>query len=433
MNVKFALRKKVAAILGWFVRRLYRRAKFKTVVVAGSVGKTTTKHVIAQYLENAGYKVRYQKGNYNDLVTVPLVFFGLPLPDLYSPLAWIKTFWQIEHRLGQPFDYDVVVLELGTNGPGQIEQFARYVRADVAVITAIAPEHMERFNTIDAVAEEELSVIDFAEHIIVNADDTPKKYLKSIEPTLYGSSSTADYRLSFRKDGQLTVMARGSTKITFSSKLVGRHTQKAIAGAHAVGDALDLVVNDPQKAFENIEPMPGRMQLLNGVKGSVIIDDTYNASPSATQAALDYLYSRPEGKKIAVLGNMNEMGEHSAEAHQKIGRYCDSGQLYELITLGEDAAEHIGGVAHNEGGVSTDSYSSPHRIGVYLRQIVDEDTVVLLKGSQNGVFLEEAIKPILADSSDETRLVRQSDDWLYVKHEQFDDNPQLPAATNNSS
>ena len=432
MNVKFALRKKVAAILGWFVRRLYRRAKFKTVVVAGSVGKTTTKHVIAQYLENAGYKVRYQKGNYNDLVTVPLVFFGLPLPDLYSPLAWIKTFWQIEHRLGQPFDYDIVVLELGTNGPGQIEQFARYVRADVAVITAIAPEHMERFNTIDAVAEEELSVIDFAEHIIVNADDTPKKHLKSIEPALYGSSSTADYRLSFRKDAQLTVMARGSTKITFSSKLVGRHTQKAIAGAYAVGDALDLVVDDPQKAFENIEPMPGRMQLLNGVKGSIIIDDTYNASPSATQAALDYLYSRPESKKIAVLGNMNEMGEHSAEAHQKIGRYCDSGQLYELITLGEDAAEHIGGVAHNEGGVSADSYSSPHRIGVYLRQIVDEDTVVLLKGSQNGVFLEEAIKPILADSSDETKLVRQSDDWLYVKHEQFDDNPQLPTATNSS-
>lgn len=433
MNVKFALRKKVSAILGWFVRRLYRRAKFKTVVVVGSVGKTTTKHVIAQYLQNAGYKVRYQKGNYNDLVTVPLVFFGLPMPDLYNPLAWIKTFWQIEHQLGQPFNEDIVILELGTDGPGQIRQFARYVNADVAVVTAIAPEHMERFNTIDAVAEEEFSVIDFAKHIIVNTDDTPKKYLKSIKYTHYGSSPTADYRLSFGKDTQLTIMARNSTNISLSSRLVGRHIQKAIAGAYAVGDALDLAVDNPREAFENIESMPGRMQLLKGVKGSVIIDDTYNASPNATQAALDYLYSRPEGKKIAVLGNMNEMGEHSAEAHQKIGRYCDSEQLYELITLGEDAARYIGGVARDEGGVSTDSYSSPHRIGVYLHQIVGEDTVVLLKGSQNGVFLEEAIKPILADPSDEAKLVRQSEDWLYVKHEQFDDNPQLSALTSLSS
>ena len=422
----FALRKVVAAILGWFVRRLYKRADFKTIVVVGSVGKTTTKHVIAQYLSNAGFRVRYQKGNYNDLVTVPLAYFGLPLPELYNPFSWLKTFWRMEHRLGQPYEYDFVVLELGTDGPGQIEQFARYVRADVAVLTAIAPEHMQQFGALAAVAKEELSVHAFSDQLIVNTDNVSADFLTDVEYLSYGTSSDADYSVLFRKDGQLSVLAKGSsTRITFSSRLVGRHIQKVTAAAVAVGESLGLTIERPDEALAQVEPMPGRMQLLAGIKGSVIIDDTCNASPEAVKAALDYLYTRPEGRKIAVLGNMNEMGKHSVEVHEELGRYCDPKQLYELITLGEDATEHLGRVARDENGVNTDAYSSPHRIGVYLRQIIDKDTVILLKGSQNKVFLEEAIKPILADPSDKTKLVRQSDDWLAIKHDQFDDNPQI--------
>lgn len=426
MSMRFSLSKKVAAILGWFVWRLHKRADFQTIVVVGSVGKTTTKHVIAQYLSNAGFQVRYQKGNYNDLVTVPLAYFGLPLPELYNPFSWIKTFWRMEHHLGQPYEYDFVVLELGTDGPGQIEQFARYVRADVAVVTAISPEHMEQFGALAAVAEEELSVRAFSNQLIINLDDVPAEFLTDGEYVSYGTTSSADYNVLFRKDGQLTVSSkRSSNKATFSSKLVGRHTQKATAAAVAIGELLGLPIIDPGQALAEVEPMPGRMQLLKGIKGSVIIDDTYNASPQAVKAALDYLYGRPEPRKIAVLGNMNEMGDHSVEAHEEIGRYCDGKQLYELITLGEDATNYLGRVARDEKGVNTDGYSSPHRIGVYLRQIIDEDTVILLKGSQNKVFLEEAIKPILPDPSDQAKLVRQNDDWLAIKHDQFDDNPQI--------
>lgn len=426
MSMRFALRNKVAAILGWFVRRLHKRADFQTIVVVGSVGKTTTKHVIAQYLINAGFRVKYQKGNYNDLVTVPLAYFGLPLPELYNPFSWIKTFWQMEHHLGQPFEYDFVVLELGTDGPGQIEQFARYVRADVAVLTAISPEHMEQFGTLAAVTKEELSVRAFSDRLIVNLDDVPAEFLADDEYVSYGATSSADYTVLFRKDGQLTVFSkRRSNKATFSSKLVGRHTQKTTAAAVAVGEVLGLSITEPGQALAEVEPMSGRMQLLEGIKGSVIIDDTYNASPQAVKAALDYLYGRPEARKIAVLGNMNEMGDQSVEVHEEIGRYCDGKQLYELITLGEDATNHLGRVARDENAVNTDGYSSPHHIGVYLRQVIGEDTVILLKGSQNEVFLEEAIKPILADPSDEAKLVRQSNDWLAIKHDQFDDNLQI--------
>ncbi len=422
----FALRKVVAAILGWFVRRLYKRADFKTIVVVGSVGKTTTKHVIAQYLSNAGFRVRYQKGNYNDLVTVPLAYFGLPLPELYNPFSWLKTFWRMEHRLGQPYNYDFVVVELGTDGPGQIEQFARYVRASVAVVTAISLEHMEQFGTLAAVAKEELSVRAFSDQLIANIDDAPEEFLTGVECLSYGTSTNVDYGVLFRKDGQLSIFSRRSNqKVTFSTKLVGRHTQKATAAAVAVGEVFSLSIDDPGQALAEVEPMSGRMQLLEGIKGSVIIDDTFNASPQAVKAALDYLYARPESRKIAVLGNMNEMGDHSVEVHEEIGRYCDGEQLYELITLGEDATNHLGRMARDEKGVNTDGYSSPHRIGVYLRQIIDKDTVILLKGSQNKVFLEEAIKPILADPSDKVKLVRQSDDWLAIKHSQFDDNPQI--------
>ncbi|QQS18570.1 hypothetical protein IPL68_00440 [Candidatus Saccharibacteria bacterium] len=99
-------------------------------------------------------RVRYQKGNYNDRVTVPLVFLGKHNPSLFNVFAWMKLFGENAAQLTQPYPYDVVVVEIGTDGPGQMRQFA-YLRPDVCVLTAITPEHMENFRSLQAVATEE--------------------------------------------------------------------------------------------------------------------------------------------------------------------------------------------------------------------------------------------------------------------------------------
>jgi UDP-N-acetylmuramoyl-tripeptide--D-alanyl-D-alanine ligase len=132
----------VAKILGYQVKRLYKKNNIKVVGVVGSIGKTSTKLAIARVL-SAKYKVRYQDGNYNDLVTVPLIFFGEPEPSLYNPLAWLATFWRNQRQVNKSYPYDVVVVELGSDTSGLISEFRAYLRLDIAVITAITPEHME--------------------------------------------------------------------------------------------------------------------------------------------------------------------------------------------------------------------------------------------------------------------------------------------------
>ena len=156
--MKHLARRIVVSILSWQVNRLRRKNSIKIVGVVGSIGKTSTKRAIAEVL-SVRHKVQYQSGNYNDLATVPLVFFGQPTPSLFNPFAWLKVFLANERQLAKPYPYDLVVVEIGTDGPGQIQAFARYLHLDIAVVTALTPEHMEYFADIDAVATEELQLL----------------------------------------------------------------------------------------------------------------------------------------------------------------------------------------------------------------------------------------------------------------------------------
>ncbi len=413
--LKKFFRQVMASILGWQVRRLYKRNAFKTVVVVGSVGKSSTKRAIAQYL-GGKFSVQYQDGNYNDLLSVPLVYFGLQLPSLFNPFSWLKTLLLIEYRLTKSYPYDIVVLELGTDAPGQIGQFSSYVRADVAVVTAVSPEHMEFFGSLDEVAKEELSVSAFCNQLIVNIDDIPKKYLHGIKYQSYGVSGEALVQL---KENHVRPAIRHEKKeFAVQTKLIGAHVQKILCAAYLTGLALSLEMEPIEKNLRNVTAMPGRMQLLEGRHDITIIDDTYNASPEAVVAALDTLYEMKASQKMAVLGNMNEMGGYSKAAHEHAAKHCDPSQLDEVVVIGHEAELFLAPAANQQGN-RVKVFKSPYEIGEYLSKAIKPNGVVLLKGSQNGVFLEEAIKPLLVHSSDEEKLVRQSPAWLKKKAQLF--------------
>lgn len=406
----------VVLLLSWQVRRLQAKRSFATVGVVGSVGKTSTKQAIAQYL-GSSYRVRYQEGNYNDLVSVPLVYFGLALPSLYNPLAWMWRFIQIEIQLWQRFPFDVVVLELGTDGPGQIEQFSRYMRCDVAVVSAITPEHMENFSDLQAVADEELSVRSFADALIVNADAVDSAYRETLGSYhTYGTSREDTVQVT--SHGQQVTIRHGQKSIRCETKLVGEHMHLTLGAAYAVSHQLGLHVDKPKQALREVSAMPGRMRMLNLAGGATAIDDTYNASPEAMYAALQVLRSSAQPKKIAVLGNMNELGGHSQAEHESVGAYCDPEVLDELIVIGKDAKAYLAPAAEKR-GVRVSTFDSPYAIADYLKPRLSKDVIVLFKGSQNGVFLEEAIKPLLQHPRDARQLVRQSSHWRKRKFQQF--------------
>ena len=408
----------IAAILGWQVRRLGKKSEFKVVAVAGSIGKTSTKFAIANILSKQ-YKVRWQKGNYNDVVSVPLVFFDLPMPSVFNPLAWIITFLKIEMMLTQKYPADIVIVEIGTDFPGNIAQFKHFIHADVGVLTAITPEHMEFFDDLDAVAREELVIASMVDQLILNADLCDKKYLSSLEKyTTYGVNTQADYRLGGLNHVpggyDFTVSKHGKVILNERHASVAETQLLSITAAVAVADMLGMGMQDIIKGIEAIKPVSGRMKRLEGINGSTILDDTYNASPEATKAALDTLYKIRAPQKIALLGNMNELGNYSKEAHTEIGAYCDSMQLDLVVTLGPDANEFLAAAAE-KAGCRVVRTETPYESAREIAKVLQKGALILAKGSQNKVFAEEAVKQLLANPEDAALLVRQTEYWIKTK------------------
>lgn len=420
LHPKQAGRSMVCAILEHQVRVLRRKNQFKIVAVAGSIGKTSTKLAIAGLLGQT-MRVRHQAGNYNDRVTVPLVLFGQDEPSLFNILAWLKLFGANQAMLSHPYPYDVVVVELGTDGPGQMQQFA-YLRPDISVVTAVSPEHMEYFKTLDMVAQEELAVFEYSGQVLVNADDISGRYLAGRTFLEYSlTSRQAKYFATAQPQalqGQTLHIQMPRAELKASVQYIGGQGAKFGLAAAAVADMLGIKSGAIAAGLPKLVPFAGRMQVLAGLHDSTLIDDTYNASPLAVCAALDVLYGAKTTQRIAILGSMNELGEYSEQAHREVGTYCDPKKLAMVVTIGHEAEAWLAPAAKKQ-DCTVHSFMSPYEAGEFVSQKLKKGAVVLAKGSQNGVFAEEALKPLLANPADAAKLVRQSSSWVKQKRTQF--------------
>lgn len=421
------MKKIVQLLLEQKVKKYLARHKPILVVIAGSVGKTSTKEALGAVLSEK-YRVRAERSNHNTELSVPTSLMGVEYPDNPRSIsAWRQVLSAMDLRINGETDVDVIVQEIGTDKPGDIASFGRYLHPDVAVVTAVSEEHMEFFGTLDAVAQEELSVASFSNLTVVNRDDVSADYAKYAETSAidtYGLSEKAEYRLIVEpaspldgRIGRLVTPEWG--ELTVTMQLIGEHSLKSAVAAACVGAKLGLTSRQIVTGMTKIKPVSGRMQVLRGVEDSVIIDDTYNASPLAVKAALATLYDIEAPQRIAVLGSMNELGQSSAQAHERIGMYCDPKKLDWVVTIGSEAAHHLAPAAQKN-GCQVKSFDSPYQAGGFAHSVIKPGAVVLVKGSQNGVYAEEAVKVLLHSAEDEDKLVRQSDQWIRKKNDQFD-------------
>lgn len=413
----------VVAILSWQLRRLQAKYPLVTVGVVGSYGKTSTKSAIATVLSQH-FRVRYQAGNYNDIVTVPLIFFGEQMPSLLNPLAWCRLFVRNERQLRQAYPYDVVVVELGTDGPGQLAAFGRYLSLDFTVLTAIAYEHMEFFADLQAVAEEELTVQQYSSQLLVNTDLCAKKYVSQLSTShlYFGQEGDPEYKIAKLRtiDNAYTfeLLHDGRQELRAMYPGLARTQVYSAAAAAIIGLQLSIPADKLAKGIAKVVPVSGRMRVLDGVNHSLILDETYNSSPAAAKAALDTLYAIAAPQKLALLGNMNELGDYAAEAHREVGRYCDPHQLDMVLTLGPEANAYLAPAAKAK-GCRVQTFDTPYEAGAYLKAHLKIGAVALIKGSQNKVFAEEAVKLILQNPADVDQLIRQSPQWLKKKARSF--------------
>ncbi len=430
-KLKKFFRLAVARVLFWQLRRLIKQQQIKVVAVAGSVGKTTTKLAIAKVLE-AKYpgKVLAHSGNFNMEISVPLSVFDLPLPrSLMNPLAWVMRWWQIEGIINrEKYPYKYVVVELGIDRVGQMGFYASQLKPDVGVLTAIAPEHMEYFGNIETVGREEFGIIPASKVALLNGEDTEiAKLLQDYHEPIqtYGVKNGVFHFKDIQRSHDLKLsgeLSLAEGKIRVKTQIISATGLAALAAAAGVGEELGLDFAEIKQGIELFAPVSGRMQLLLGKNDSLILDDSYNSSPNATKAAIETLLElQTSGRKIAILGSMNELGETSAKAHRALGKQAAKVDL--LVTIGKEAGKHlVAGAAENgEKADHIHSFDSPFAAGRFVVGILQPGDVVMVKGSQNRVFSEEAVALLLAKSADRSKLVRQGTEWMKIKREQFED------------
>ncbi|HSW91851.1 MAG TPA: Mur ligase family protein [Candidatus Saccharimonadales bacterium] len=406
----------------YVVKYFKKHPEVKLVVVAGSVGKTSTKRAIATLLSER-YRVAMQPGNHNTHMSVPLAVLGIDYPDnIRSVGAWLSVFAAARKRIKEPTGVDVIIAEIGADRPGDIAHFGTYLKPYIGVVTSVTAEHMEFFNDLETVAKEELTAANFSQLAIINRDDIDGRFAAFLENSnvdTYGTTGAAEYRFEVQdftiENGYVgSVIAPEYDKsIEATIKVIGEHSLRPAMGAVAVAIKLGLMSPEIVRGLSRLRPVPGRMNILRGIDDTIIIDDTYNSSPLAASSALQALYSLQVPQRVALLGSMNELGATSATEHEKLGVMCDPTLLSWLITVGDEAEKFLAPAARAR-GCQVKSFKSSIDAGAFARSITEEGAAILAKGSEGGIYMEEAVK-VLCVMSEDTELVRQSPSWIAIK------------------
>ncbi len=429
--MKSLLRNIVLSIITLEAKLVLKKYKPKIIAITGSVGKTGTKDAIYEVVQTTSF-VRKSEKSYNSDIGVPLTILGCQT-GWGSVFVWIKNILEGVALIVLKNHYPkVLVLEVGMNHPGEIAGIAKWLKPDIVVFTQIGdvPVHVEFFDSPGALLAEKATLLKALKKggvAILNKDDERVMSLCSIvkerEGKLYsyGFSEGADMRGIHPGFSYAKGAPSGTTfKVQHDGKILpvklcgilGAHYGYGALASLLVGLEFGVNALASIEAIGELTQPPGRSRIIPALKGAIIIDDTYNASPIAMQAALSALELVDiKGRKIAVLGDMLELGKYSINAHKEIGKLA--GEVCDMLIVVGPRAEYIAEGALI-GGLSEKKifqFSDVTRAGNYLQHLLKEGDVVLVKGSQ-GMRMERIVLEVMAHPEDcEKLLVRQEKVW----------------------
>ncbi|MGH7823376.1 MAG: UDP-N-acetylmuramoyl-tripeptide--D-alanyl-D-alanine ligase, partial [Candidatus Binatia bacterium] len=347
----------------------------RVVGVTGSNGKTTTKEMIAAVLAVGGAKIAKSPGTENNLVGLPRTLLGLGGDERY------------------------VVLEMGMNHPGEIWRLAEIARPDIGVITNVGPAHLEGLGSIAniAAAKQELALaLGPAATLIVNGAD-PR--LAPIAAGFSGKTITTGESGAVRAvsttataEGQRVEIEVDARRALVELRVGGRHNVDNALLAAATGFALGVSVEQIAEGLTAFAPLPMRLEALSLPNGARILNDAYNANPASVSAALRSLAAEPAVRRIAVLGEMWELGPDTGRYHREAGKEAAAAGVDLLIAVGRWAAETAAGA--EEAGLAASgrrSAETPAEAGELLAAGLGRGDVVLVKGSR-GARMEEVVR-----------------------------------------
>ncbi|MEO5949378.1 MAG: Mur ligase family protein [Candidatus Saccharimonas sp.] len=402
-----------------------RLHKPTVITTGGSIGKTSTKLMLAKVLETQK-KVSYMDDSYNTGLGLYLSVFQLKVPRNSSIVGWVGKLIQACWRL--LFTHpEILIIEYGIDGVGDMDEMLSFIRPDISVLTAVTPEHMEFLKTIDTVGLEEVKILQGAKQLaVVNAVDVDAKYLADVQTTLVRYGREGDEAMYHVKEWASTGPAvefiiDGKRVEVVDMHVISDALIRQLSGVLLVASRLGIDVTTLGPALARLRPAAGRMNVLHGIHESNLIDDTANFSPVAGVAALTTLKRMPALRHIAVIGNMHELGDFAKEGYEQVAQEFTG--LDTLILVGDLSTQWFKPLALQQGFIEgTNLFVQPDSLtaGKWLRdEYVQSGDIILAKGPFGGWYLEETVRLLLRDPQDAQYLTRQSEFWYAKKAAHF--------------
>ena len=420
-------------------RLVLKKYKPKIIGITGSVGKTTTKEACRVVLDKH-FRVRATYKNFNNEIGLPLTIIGIDKAPGKSIYSWLLVFFKVFYLL---FFKDkkypqLLILEMGIDRPGDMDYLTSIVQVDVAIVTGVSASHLEFFSKIENIKEEKAKLIKSLKKngtAIINYDNEFSKTMEDLSKAnviSYGLNSDAQLKVEdvlynfnkfFNEEISIEKINGISLKFNWNGSIVPAKINNVISisavyGAlAAVSSALALNLNLVQ-AVEGLTDftMPkGRMNVLEAIKNSYVIDDTYNSSPASSISALELLkqIKFKKSRKIVVLGEMLELGGYSEAGHREVGKNISDLNPSYLITVGKKTRDIIRGAKEKGYDKSKCFYfNNTEEAGKFLQEKMKEGDLVLIKGSQ-GARMEKVVKEVMARPLQaKDILIRQEKSWL---------------------
>ena len=406
-----------------------RKYKPQVIAITGSVGKTSAKDAIYTALKDV-LDVRKSPKSLNGELGTPLAILG-GTSDNNTIGEWLNNFWKGITLLMFRKEYPkYLVLEVGLGRPNEISRIARWLKPHIALVTRLSktPVHVEFFKSVADLHNEKGALVDALRPdgtFIYNSDDedvvafqkrtTAKK--TSFGENIHADVKAHDYAVMYDVHGKPTgvrfsITVDGKSYPIEVAGSLGRQHMLPIMTAVSVGAALGINTEKVIASLRHHNTPSGRMRIIQGLHESTIIDDTYNASPIATEEALKTLADiTNSGRKSFAIGDMKELGPHSEKAHRAIGKLAASTCTI-LICVGEQS-KFISdeAIVHSFDKNNSHLFSNSSDAAVYLHSILNKNDIVLVKGSQS-MRMEKIVEAVMKNPADKSKLlVRQDGFW----------------------
>jgi UDP-N-acetylmuramoyl-tripeptide--D-alanyl-D-alanine ligase len=417
-------------LLKMLARATLRRYRPRVVGITGSVGKTSTKEAVAAVLASK-YRVFQSPKNLNNELGLPLAVLGESDSGYGSLVAWAGIFVRaVRQLIKKNTSYpEVLVLEYGVDHPGDMAYLLSVAKPNVAVVTAVAPTHLEFLKTVAAVAREKQQLatsLDSSGVAVLAADDEmvagfaerlrARVVTFGLSPSAQVRADAVQLSTAGAPGTAFKVSVSGSSLPVSLPGVLGRPPVVAALAAVAVGQALGVPLIEAVNALQKVVWPAGRLKVLAGVAGSVLIDDTYNSSPRAVAEALRVVQEVPaaEGaRRWAILGDMLELGKASVELHREVGSRAAASGIDYLVTVGKESeAVHQAALTAGFNPQNMWHFAASSEVAKVIAPRLKANDIVLIKGSQ-GVRCELITKALLKNPEQAPELlVRQYKPWV---------------------